>query len=121
MNEYFYSPMGPNEKMTAACDEYFKIFEKYQKSGQIPYKVENNLPFGKDWNTEQNYFKYENGILTTGSKMWAGKLPNTILAGTIELPYSNASNVEVTPDNARELGRNMLKAFVEFMQRHEKD
>jgi hypothetical protein len=119
MNEYFYSPMGPNEKMTAACDEYFKIFEKYQKSGQIPYKVENNLPFGKDWNTEKNYFKYENGILTTSSKTWAGSLPNAILAGTIELPYSNASNVEVTPDNARELGGNMVKAFTEFMQRHD--
>ena len=119
MNEYLYSPMGSNPKMTAACEEYFKIFEKYQKSGEIPYKVQNNLPFGKDWNTEKNYFKYENGILTTSSKTWVGSLPNTILAGTIELPYSNASNVEVTPDNARELGANMVKAFAEFMQQHD--
>ena len=91
MNEYLYSPMGPNERMTAASSVYFKGLEEIQKSGEIPYALSNNLPYGKDWNND----------------------------ATIEVPYSNSSDVEVTRENARELGRNMARAMVRFLKTQE--
>ncbi|MDO4424829.1 MAG: hypothetical protein Q4D17_03585, partial [Planctomycetia bacterium] len=87
------------------------------KEGEIPYRESWNLPFGKDWNTVRNYVKQENGIPTAGSKMWAMELPNIIFAGTIEIPYSNSSGVEVTPRNARELGRNTARSIERFLRK----
>ena len=117
MNEYLYSPMSPSEEMTKASKEFFAILEELQKEGEIPYRESWNLPFGKDWNTGRNYVKQENGIPTAGSKMWAMELPNIIFAGTIEIPYSNSSGVEVTPRNARELGRNTARSIERFLRK----
>lgn len=120
MNEYFYSPMSSSQKMTEAAESFFRFFETHQKEAEIPYSVKNNLPFGQGWNTTANYVKLENGIPTAGSKMWFGTLENAIFAGTIEMPYSNSSGVEVTAENARELGRNLSKAAVDFLRQTEK-
>lgn len=116
MNEYLYSPMSNIEKMSQQAGIFFKILEKYQKSGEIPYEEANNLPFGKEWNNQANYMKMEDSVLTIGSKMWAGKQPNAIFAGTIEMPYSNSSGVEVTRENSRELGHNIARSMVEFLK-----
>lgn len=116
MNEYLYSPMPKRKEMQVAVTEFYKIFEKYQEGAEIPYKEAWNLPFGKDWNNEKNYYIMENGILTSSSKTFFGDLPNAILAGTIEIPYSNSSDVEVTPKNVRELGNNLGKTLAEYLK-----
>ncbi|MDO4575803.1 MAG: M14-type cytosolic carboxypeptidase [Planctomycetia bacterium] len=116
MNEYLYSPMSDQAKMSQAAGVYFKMLETIQKDGEIPYVEANNLPFGQGWNNAANFRKMENGVLTSSAKMWVGTLPNTIYAGTLEMPYSNSSGVEVTRENSRELGRNMAKAMAEFLK-----
>ena len=121
MNEYLYSPMSSNSRMTDASNVYFRMLEEEQKSGEIPYAAANNLPYGVSWNTDANYKAMENGILTAGSKMWAGALPNTIFSATLEMPYSNSSDVEVTRENSRELGRNMARTMARYLKsRNEK-
>ncbi|MDO5113629.1 MAG: M14-type cytosolic carboxypeptidase [Planctomycetia bacterium] len=120
MNEYLYFPGPENPQMAAALKTYCQIFEKCQKNAKIPYLEANNLPFGESWNNVANYRKMENGILTAGSKMWAATLPGVVFAGTIEVPYSNSSGVETTPEACRELGRNMTRAMVLFLQNTEK-
>lgn len=117
MNEYLYSPMSPDAKMTEASGKYFEILEKLQKSGEIPYSASNNLPYGEAWNNDANYRKMEDGKLTAGSKMWAMTLPGIIFSGTVEMPFSNSSDVEVTRENSRELGRNLARAMAEFLKK----
>lgn len=121
MNEYVYFPYPKNEQMSDASRVFSPILERIQKDekGEIPYAASNDLPFGEAWNNDQNYFKFEDGTLTSGSKMWASSLPGIVFAGSLEMPFSNASGVEVTRENSRELGRNIAKTIVEFLQKQE--
>ena len=120
INEKFSSPLPKEPWISEAAQNYFESFEKHQKDGEIPYSPSNNIPFGKGWNTEKNFMKLENGIPTASAKIWACGLPNILCACTIEMPYSNCSGVEILPQNARELGRNLSKALVDFLKDSEK-
>ena len=119
-NESIYFPMPSYLRAAEQSAPYFKLLEKCQKSGALPYHVSDNLPFGKEWNTSANYEKLEDGKPTASSKMWAAEQPNAVLVASLEIPYSNVSNVEVTRENCREFGHSMAKALAAFLKAPQK-
>lgn len=50
------------------------------------------------------------------SRAWFSSQPNAILAVTLEVPFATAKGVMVTPENLRELGRDLAKALADFIQ-----
>ncbi len=71
----------------------------------LPYKSENDIPYGVSWNTGSNYKK---GATIGG---WAGKFPEVKATTTIEVAYANADGIVVTAGAAREFGKAVAKAL----------
>ena len=79
--------------------------------GPLPYLVQNNLPWGKSWNTAANVQLGQKGI-----KGWAEGLSYVKLAAGMEIPYANASGAEVNPDSARAFGRDIARAIRKYLE-----
>lgn len=80
------------------------------RTGPLPYRASDNLPFGQAWNTGRNY---------SGGKSfsrWAGEQPGVRLAASIEIPYANAGGQAVTPDAARAFGHDLAKAIRRYLE-----
>lgn len=79
-------------------------------TGRLPYHGSDNLPFGKGWNTAQNF--------TAGKSFsrWAAGLPGIRLASTIEIPYANASGAPVTAESARAFGSDLARAMRRYLE-----
>jgi hypothetical protein len=77
--------------------------------GSLPYRQENDLPFGKRWNDASNY---EGGM---PSSAWFSRLPNVRLATSLEIPYANAGGVEVNAESARAFGRDLAAALRAYL------
>ncbi len=110
---------GPNERvyqvgkeqpaMEAQQKRFGKLLESLEK-GSIVYQQKDDIPFGKEWNTAENFKQ------GTSSSSWGAGLPQIRLATTFELPYANAGGKEVNADSARAFGRDLaatLKAYLE--------
>ncbi|MBN1342381.1 MAG: peptidase M14 [Phycisphaerae bacterium] len=78
--------------------------------GPIPYRAENDLPFGVSWNTEKNYGAGK----CCGS--WARELPGIRLATVLEIPYAKAGGQTVTAETARALGRDLARAIRKHLE-----
>ncbi len=86
-----------------------KILESV-RTGPLPYKAADNLPFGKGWNTGGNFKAGK------GCSQWAGELKGVRLASTIEIPYANAAGKPVTRDSARAFGADLVKAIRRYVE-----
>ncbi len=86
-----------------------KILEAV-RSGPLPYRASDNLPFGKAWNTKSNY--------SSGKSFsrWAGEQPGIRLAASFEIPYANAGGQTVTAETARAFGRDLAKAIRRYLE-----
>lgn len=91
---------GPWEGMA----EVSKILESIRQ-GPLPFSSKHNLPFGTSWNTEKNQ------AAGWSFSRWAASQEGIRAAATLEIPYANAGGVEVTPDAARALGRDLARAI----------
>ena len=72
------------------------------------YDGRSDLPFSVRWNTEE--------IATASFLGWASSPPEIQVAAVLELPYANAGGVAVTPESARQLGRDLavsMQAYIE--------
>lgn len=118
-NERIYAPASDDENATLALKEFSLELEREQRGKTLPYEESYNLPFGVAWNTNSNYERPDGERPTLSSKYWAITLPNTILATTYEIPYANASDVEVTPEAAREFGRSAARALRRYLQKQD--
>lgn len=78
--------------------------------GPLPYDPASDIPFGQSWNTGANY---ASGM---GFRRWSESIPGIRLATSLEIPYANASGVEVTAETARRLGRDLAEALSGFLQ-----
>lgn len=79
-------------------------------SGPIPFKKDNFLAYGTNWNVPSS---------TAGGRTfaaWTATLPNMLLATSMELPYANASNAEVNQTSALLFGRDAGKAISRYLQ-----
>jgi len=76
------------------------------QTGPLPYYPEDNIPYGKSWNTvaEPKMFG-----------RWAAGLPGVDFATTIELPYATVRGVEVNAATARAFGHDLARAMREYL------
>ena len=78
-------------------------------SGPLPYRTGNNLLFGVDWNTAEEYGPPD--AEPRSASGWLSALPGVWFGATVEIPYANAQGAEVTAETARAFGRDLAKAI----------
>jgi len=111
-----------NEHIYFVGGENFAIWEKVMNfsrlleagiTGPLPYRMVDNLPFGKSWNTKANYSQGKS------CASWARELPGIGCATGIEIPYANARGAEVTAATARTLGHDLAHAILQYLTKTE--
>lgn len=107
-NEFVYQVGSQNPELWAEQQDFGRILESVRR-GPLPYRAENNLPFGRSWNVSKSFSAGRNFA------GWAGDLDRIRLATSLEIPYANASGEEVTADSARALGRDLAVALVAYL------
>jgi len=112
-NEEIYIVGSPDQRIWAQQQRFGKILEQTKK-GPLPYRAEDNLPFGKAWNKGSNYSKGRS------FSRWAGGLPAVRLAASFEVPYANARGAEVNANSARAFGRDLARALGRYLALTEK-
>jgi hypothetical protein len=108
-NEVIYFVGGPEPEIWERAVQLGKLLEAVQQ-GPLVYRVSDNLPFGKAWNTGPG------GPNLKSCSRWAAELPGIQVASGIEIPYANAAGKEVTADSARAFGRDLARALRRFLQ-----
>jgi len=108
-NEVIYFVGGPDQENWKRVERFSKILESVQ-TGPLVFDSKNNLPFGQDWNTEENL----KGGKSFGR--WAAELPGILIGTSIEIPYANASGKAVTAETARAFGRDLARALQRFLK-----
>jgi hypothetical protein len=93
----------PGERAARNLEEFSEVLEQVA-NGPLPYRAENNIPYGEGWNKGE-------GLKRTSFAGWAQQLRNVVLANTLETPYAEAEGVEVTPETARLLGHDLAAAL----------
>ena len=88
-----------NDILAAAC------------TGSLPFHAEDYLPYGEAWNTEANRTPGSGGI-----HMWSRELTGIRLGTTFEFPYSQIHSQQVTTDNARRFGVDLLAGVSMYLQ-----
>ena len=81
------------------------------RTGPLPYRASDNLPFGKAWNTGGNFASGKS------CSRWAGELPGIRLAASFEIPYANAGGQTVTAESARAFGHDLAKAIRQYLEK----
>ena len=110
-NELVYSPLGnpANDPDPASEVRFTQMLERYADG--LPYKAENNLPFGVSWNTGSNY---AGGM---SCLRWArANAPGAHVCRSLEIPFANAQGTEVNPESCRAFGRGIAKAIAAWFQ-----
>ncbi|MBT3604882.1 MAG: peptidase M14 [Candidatus Latescibacteria bacterium] len=87
---------------------HFSTFLEQTKT--FNYQASDNMPFGQGWNTQDNY-----GAGKSFAR-WAGDLPSTRLASSLEFPYANVKEQDITADNAREFGQDFATALQAYLE-----
>lgn len=109
MNERAYFVGLPNALVWQRVTAFSRVLEQCG-TGPIRYRERDNLPFGQDWNTLDG-----NAIGGRTCARWASELPNVRFATTLEVPYANAGEVDVTPAAAHTLGRDLAAAVQRYV------
>jgi hypothetical protein len=108
-NEEIYIVGSSDQRIWAEQQRLGNILESVRQ-GPLPYRAEDNLPFGTAWNQGNNYKQ------GTSFSRWTSQLPSVRLAASFELPYANARGAEVNPDSARAFGRDLACALSRYLR-----
>ena len=108
-NEFVYL-VGTSDSIIEKRQIVFSKLLEENSLGEIKLYHKNFLPFGVDWNTNNNYTK---GM---SFSKWASTLDGISLASTIEFPYSNVSGIQVSKDGARIFGKAIAYAIKEYLE-----
>lgn len=100
----------PQEEVWQEAQELSRIWEG-MPAGLIPFKQRHNIPYGQKWNVGGNY-----GEGKSFTK-WAADQKGVHLAAAMELPYAEATGVEVTPERYHELGQSLAAAIRVYSER----
>ena len=117
---------GPNQAMWQKVMAFGKILQA-APTGPNPYHVEDNLPFGKSWNTAANITPEKSrsvarpsgpsGVWSGGAcYCWMETLPGAVFASSQEFPYASARGTEVNAESAREFGRGLARAMLKYLK-----
>ncbi len=107
-NEVIYQVGSSNAAIWAEQRKFGKVLQTV-RTGPLIYRTQDDLPFGKAWNTAKNYTAGKN------FSRWAGELEGVLIAATIEIPYANAAGSTVTPATARAFGHDLARAIREYL------
>ena len=108
-NEVIYFVGSPDQDNWQQVGCFSRILEAVQ-SGPLVFDPGDNLPFGQDWNIEENY-----GTGRSFSR-WARELPGNLVGTCVEIPYANARGQAVTAETARSFGRDLAYALCCFLE-----
>ena len=108
-NEQLYQVGHVAPEIWAQQQQFGRILQQVRR-GPIPYRQDNDMPFGKEWNTQAGW-----GNKGLSATRWIGGLPGTLFASSIELPYANAQGVEVNAASARSLGHDLAHALQVYL------
>lgn len=101
--------LGSDPKIAAETERFSRMLEQ-SNNGALTYRQRNNLPFNKGWNTPETYQDVQSFW------QWAERLPGAKVVGTLEIPYASVEKEEVTPDSARQLGRELAVAIERYLK-----
>jgi len=101
-------------KFAETAREFGLILQKV-RSGPLPYRADDNLPFGTGWNTANNY---KQGM---PFGKWISLQPGIKFAATIEIPYANVRGITVTAESARAFGHDLAQAIRLYLHKIETD
>jgi hypothetical protein len=107
-NEAIYCVGGFDSQNWEEIQRFSAILET-TRSGPLPYRTTDNIPFGVAWNTAEN--------LSQGMSFaeWAIALPTTRMATTIEIPYATVHDHPMTVEAARTLGQDLARALYHYL------
>ena len=93
---YFVGPIEPvlAERLRALARAVGEV-----RTGPISFSEEHFLAHGQGWNTFD--------VTPDSFGRWSRTLGQTVLSGTLEMPYADAVGVAVTPETARAFGRDL--------------
>ncbi|RJP25419.1 MAG: peptidase M14 [Candidatus Omnitrophota bacterium] len=108
-NENIYFVGSPDAENWKRVERFSEILEQVQ-TGPLIFRKKNNIPFGQAWNTAGNY--------TAGKSCgrWTSELAGIWFGTSIEIPYANANDCEVTAETARWFGRDLAKAMRIYLE-----
>ncbi len=98
----------PQEDLWARIGQFCEVLER-TAVGPLPYRKTNNLLFGVDWNTADEYGPL--GAEPRSASDWFSTLPGVWFGATLEIPYANAQGAEVNADSARAFGCDLATAM----------
>lgn len=108
LNEMIYF-VGSRDPAIWQEQQKFAAILEGARRGPLPFSAANSLPFGQDWNVEENFAKG----LPCGD--WAGRNPGMRLAAAIEVPYADAQGAEVNAATARAFGADLARALAGYL------
>lgn len=73
----------------------------------LPFAAADNLPFGQAWNVGTPEGK--------SFSNWAAADLKARLASSLEIPYANASGVEVNQDSAKRFGATLVRTMTDYL------
>ena len=108
-NEVIYLVGSSDKAIWAQQQAFAKVLES-ARTGPLPYRASDNLPFGKAWNT--------GGTFKAGKSFgrWAAELKDIRLPTSLEVPYANAAGKPVTADSARKFGADLARAIRRYVE-----
>ncbi len=108
-NEWVYQVGSTNEAIWAQQQAFGRLLEDVEPN-PLGYRVANDLPYGKAWNTSGNYAQ---GL---SFARWAAGLPGVRYSGTIEIPYATANGKVVDAASARLFGDQLATALRRYLE-----
>ncbi|HYF52276.1 MAG TPA: peptidase M14 [Planctomycetota bacterium] len=107
-NECIYFVGSQNETNWARVNDFSRVLENCVR-GELPFKVEDNLPYGQAWNVAGNYPR-------KSCSRWTSELPNAVFGSALEVPYANVRGAVVTPASARAFGNDLARALAQYLK-----
>lgn len=96
---------NPDARIQGEIDRFSQILEVEGRE-PIPYRSQNNIPFGVGWNTEMQPRMFSR---------WASSLPGIRFATTLEFPYACAGKAAVDQTSGRGFGACLAAALRQYL------
>jgi hypothetical protein len=110
-NQHLYLVGNPHPRMWERQQAFARQLEAVHQ-GPLPYRAGGNLPFGKAWNTRDNFGG------GTSCAQWIGEqFAEQVMATTLEIPYATVDGIPVTQNSARAFGRDLAAAIAAWQPR----
>ncbi len=105
--------VGSSEAEMWGEQNKFSGFLESVRRGPLEYRASDNIAYGQEWNTAENY------IGGKSFTQWAGGLQGVRLSTAVEIPYATVRGEAVTAESARALGRDMARALRKYLEQLE--